>query len=231
MEIINLHLDKDKNLHTSLTGLIYLMENGHLENNSQIIQIDLFGKEIHYLFRYDENEMALSTYTYNEQEDIIETELSITEDNIFSEYIIKKGGFTLDENEIKKVEPQEPRIQSNFLDRLMSNTHTPDNITFVFPDNEDNLTEEDEQEIIDYIMEMLAEEGIEDDEDVTIEIMDISIIPKNKNIMDIMENEKPLRKNKFTKREINAILKKEKDEKNFFTLDEVLKDALKVFKK
>ena len=54
MKILNLRLDKENNLHTSLAGLLYMIENEYLNDSATIIRQTKEGKEYFTYFNDEE---------------------------------------------------------------------------------------------------------------------------------------------------------------------------------
>lgn len=95
MEILNMQLDSDNNLHTSFAGLAYLIENNYLVHDSIIKKVK-DNKTEHYIFLNDDDGIDLLPL---DDDDITSSfSLSVSEDVMSSSYIIEDGSHTVKQN-------------------------------------------------------------------------------------------------------------------------------------
>lgn len=98
MEILNMQLDSDNNLHTSFAGLAYLIENNYLLHDSIIKKVK-DNKTEHYIFLNDDDGIDLLPL---DDDDITSSfSLSVSEDVMSSSYIIEDGSHTVKQNSLE----------------------------------------------------------------------------------------------------------------------------------
>ena len=204
MKILNLRLDKENNLHTSLAGLLYMIENEYLNDSATIIRQTKEGKEY---FTYFNDEEGIDLYPvdfYNENSQVgydDEYIFCLSEENITAHYIIEKDGylpeFIKDASiESNWIDPPETDME-NVLAELFDDYGYDDvQFTIIYDDDGDVSSEENVGDLMDFLNDLFSLEEEEPKRK-----------PKTQTIRDKAEENivKRLNDKEYTKKEIDIL--------------------------
>lgn len=168
MKILSLRLDKENNLHTSLAGLLYMIENEYLNDSATVIQQASKGQTVYIYFNDEE---GIDLYPVDESKDLEEVEYDesetflLTKENINSHYIIQEGGYLpefLEETSIESgwLEPDEDSDMEEVLNSLFDD-YDSDDVQFTIIMSEDDIPKTDEEvdSIMDFLIDLFDVEG------------------------------------------------------------------------
>lgn len=168
MKILSLRLDKENNLHTSLAGLLYMIENEYLNDSATVIQQASKGQTVYIYFNDEE---GIDLYPVDESKDLEEVEYDesetflLTKENINSHYIIQEGGYLpefLEETSIENgwLEPDEDSDMEEVLNSLFDD-YDSDDVQFTIIMSEDDIPKTDEEvdSIMDFLIDLFDVEG------------------------------------------------------------------------
>lgn len=168
MKILSLRLDKENNLHTSLAGLLYMIENEYLNDSATVIQQASNGQTVYIYFNDEE---GIDLYPVDESKDLEEIEYDedeaflLTKENIKSHYIIQEGGYLPEfiegtNIENRWLEPDEDSDMEEVLNSLFDD-YDSDDVQFTIIMSEDDIPKTDEEVdgIMDFLIDLFDIEG------------------------------------------------------------------------
>ena len=168
MKILSLRLDKENNLHTSLAGLLYMIENEYLNDSATVIQQASNGQTVYIYFNDEE---GIDLYPVDESKDLEEIEYDedeaflLTKENIKSHYIIQEGGYLpefIEGTNIENgwLEPDEDSDMEEVLNSLFDD-YDSDDVQFTIIMSEDDIPKTDEEVdgIMDFLIDLFDIEG------------------------------------------------------------------------
>lgn len=224
MEILNLRIDKDNNLCTSLAGLLYLIENNYIMDEAVILKkTDSDLEEFMYFNDIDGIDIISLGDIANEDE-IDKNFLAINENSIESEYIIEEGGYNFEVIDEFDDYDDEIELYRNILNGDYKDISHPIfesddfSISYILDDENDPLTKEEEDDLIDFINDMFS--GFEDNKPMAPrrELLSNNI-GEDKKVKEI--NDKKYSKNDI----LDLMIEEHKDISNAIDLSDILKEV------
>lgn len=229
MEILNLRIDEDNNLCTSLAGLLYLIENNYIMDEAVIHKkTDSDLEEFMYFNDIDGIDIVSLDNTGSENE-LDENFLAINENSINSEYIIEEGGYTFEVIDEFDDYDEEIELYRNILNGDYKDISHPIfesddfSISYILDDENDPLTKEEENDLIDFINDMFSD--FEDNEPMA---------PRREFLSNNISEEKKIKEinNKnYSKNDImNLMIEEYKDISDATDLSDILKEVKNIMK-
>lgn len=237
MKQLNFKQDRDGNLKTSISGLLYLIENNYLFDGAIVTQVPFNGtEEIEYSYFDDESGIdilkCLNENNKDEEDDESDIFLVIDEEVINSEFFISSEDYSFNdineeyEDKGKKLIMKDEKGFNDEIEKILDDLSDED-IDIIFEDklfgnglkeflNELSNTDEF------YILKFNEDDEDEDDEDEETFI----------DIMDFFNKENTSIKKELTEEEkINIIKEEHGYGNNTFQLEDILLEVKGILKK
>lgn len=229
MEILNLRIDNDNNLCTSLAGLLYLIENNYIMDEAVILKkTDSDLEEFMYFNDIDGIDIISLDDIANEDE-IDKNFLAINENSIESEYIIEEGGYNFEVIDEFDDYDDEIELYRNILNGDYKDISHPIfesddfSISYILDDENDPLTKEEEDDLINFINDMFS--GFENNKPMAPR----RGLPSNN--ADVEKKIEEINNKKYSKNDIlNLMIEEHKDISDATDLSDILKEVKNIMK-